>query len=106
MSLRTGARGRLSGEDLLEAIKQGRLWVNLREVERGWPELWAAAMKDFAAIQATYPGMRAVRNAQRSCRNSRPRGASVAEDAARVTTATAASRPWNSDRPGSADAQA
>ena len=63
VSLRTGARGRLSGKDLLEAIKQGRLWVNLREVERGWPELWAAAMKDFAAIQATYPGMRAVRNA-------------------------------------------
>jgi hypothetical protein len=48
---------------LLEAIKQGRLWVNLRGVETGWPELWAAAMKDFAAIQATYPGMRAVRNA-------------------------------------------
>ena len=63
VSLRTGARGRLSGGDLLEAIKQGRLWVNLREVERGWPELWASAMKDFAAIQATYPGMRAVRNA-------------------------------------------
>ncbi|WP_235968811.1 hypothetical protein [Brevundimonas huaxiensis] len=61
--LRTGARGRLSGEKLLEAIKQGRLWVNLRGVETGWPELWAAAMKDFAAIQATYPGMRAVRNA-------------------------------------------
>lgn len=63
VSLRTGARGRLSGEELLEAIKQGRLWVNLRGVETGWPELWAAAMKDFAAIQATYPGMRAVRNA-------------------------------------------
>ncbi|MBU1273159.1 MAG: cupin-like domain-containing protein [Alphaproteobacteria bacterium] len=63
VSLRTGARGRLSGEDLLEAIKQGRLWVNLRGVETAWPELWAAAMKDFAAIQATYPGLRAVRNA-------------------------------------------
>jgi hypothetical protein len=63
VSLRTGARGRLSGAELLEAIKQGRLWVNLREVETGWPELWAAAMADFKAIQATYPGMRAVKNA-------------------------------------------
>lgn len=63
VSLRTGARGRLNGEELLAAIQQGRLWVNLREVETGWPELWAAAMTEFAAIQSTYPGMRAVRNA-------------------------------------------
>lgn len=63
VSLRTGARGRLSGAELLEAIKQGRLWVNLREVETGWPELWAAACEDFAAIAAAYPGLRAVRQA-------------------------------------------
>ncbi|UQV18218.1 hypothetical protein MU852_16010 [Brevundimonas albigilva] len=63
VSLRTGARGRLSGAELLEAIKQGRLWVNLRQVETGWPELWKAAMKEFAAIQAAYPGMRAVKTA-------------------------------------------
>lgn len=63
VSLRTGARGRLSGADLLEAIKQGRLWVNLREVERGWPELWAAAMDQYRGIQATYPGLKAVTNA-------------------------------------------
>ncbi|MEC7797918.1 MAG: transcriptional regulator [Pseudomonadota bacterium] len=63
VSLRTGARGRLSGEALLEAIKQGRLWVNLRSVETGWPELWAAAMDEFRKIQATYPGLKAVRNA-------------------------------------------
>lgn len=63
VSLRTGARGDLSGEELLEAIKQGRLWVNLRGVETGWPELWKAAMANFAVIQAAYPGLRAVRNA-------------------------------------------
>ena len=63
VSLRTGSRGRLNGEDLLAAIQQGRLWVNLREVETGWPGLWAAAMAEFGAIQSTYPGMRAVRNA-------------------------------------------
>jgi hypothetical protein len=63
VSLRTGARGRLSGTELLAAIQQGRLWVNLREVERGWPELWAAAMVEFKTVQAAYPGMRAVTNA-------------------------------------------
>jgi len=63
VSLRTGARGRLNGEDLLAAIQQGRLWVNLREVETGWPELWAAAMTEFGKVQRTYPGMRAVKNA-------------------------------------------
>jgi len=63
VSLRTGARGRLSGAELLAAIQQGRLWVNLRNVETGWPELWAAAMDEFAKVQATYPGMKAVTNA-------------------------------------------
>ncbi|KQY68868.1 MULTISPECIES: cupin-like domain-containing protein [unclassified Brevundimonas] len=63
VSLRTGARGRLNGDELLAAIQQGRLWVNLREVETGWPELWAAAMAEFRKVQAAYPGLRAVRNA-------------------------------------------
>ena len=63
VSLRTGARGRLDGAQLLEAIQQGRLWVNLRGVETGWPELWAAAMAEFRQIQQTYPGLKAVRNA-------------------------------------------
>lgn len=63
VSLRTGARGSLSGDQLLEAIQAGRLWVNLRNAEQGCPELWAAAMGEFARIQATYPGMKAVTNA-------------------------------------------
>lgn len=63
VSLRTGARGKLNGAELLAAIQQGRLWVNLRSVETGWPELWAAAMGEFNKVQAAYPGLRAVRNA-------------------------------------------
>ena len=62
-SLRTGTRGSLSGAELLAAIHQGRLWVNLRGIETGWPELWEAALVDFRRIQAAYPGMRAVSNA-------------------------------------------
>ena len=63
VSLRTGARGRLDGAQLLEAIQQGRLWVNLRQVETGWPELWAAAMAEFRKVEAVYPGLKAVKNA-------------------------------------------
>lgn len=63
VSLRTGARGRLDGAQLLEAIQQGRLWVNLRQVETGWPELWAAAMAEFRKVEAAYPGLKAVKNA-------------------------------------------
>ncbi|HWQ86235.1 cupin-like domain-containing protein [Brevundimonas sp.] len=63
VSLRTGARGRLNGAELLSAIQQGRLWVNLREVETGWPELWAAAMAEFRKVQGAYPGLQAVKNA-------------------------------------------
>ncbi|MNU96323.1 hypothetical protein D3C71_863560 [compost metagenome] len=63
VSLRTGARGRLDGAQLLEAIQQGRLWVNLRDVETGWPELWTAAMAEFKKVEAAYPGLKAVKNA-------------------------------------------
>lgn len=58
VSLRTGARGRASGEDLLEAIQKGRLWVNLREIERGAPILWAETMKAFETIRTAYPTLR------------------------------------------------
>jgi hypothetical protein len=63
VSLRTGAKGDLTGEQLLAAIQGGRLWVNLRNAEAGCPGLWDAAMGEFRRIQATYPGMRAVKNA-------------------------------------------
>ncbi|MND96357.1 hypothetical protein D3C80_886470 [compost metagenome] len=63
VSLRTGARGRLDGAQLLEAIQEGRLWVNLRNLETGWPELWAAAMAEFKKVEAAYPGLKAVKNA-------------------------------------------
>lgn len=63
VSLRTGARGRLNGADLLAAIQQGRLWVNLRSVEAAWPELWAAALVEFGKVQDAYPGLRAVKTA-------------------------------------------
>jgi hypothetical protein len=62
VSLRTGTRGRLSGDRLLEAIQAGRLWVNLRRAEDGCRDLWTAAMVEYRRIEATYPGLRAVMN--------------------------------------------
>lgn len=65
VSLRTGARGRLDGGQLLEAIQQGRLWVNMRDIARGWPELWRATMVEFDRAMEVYPGLKAVsRNGQ------------------------------------------
>ncbi len=58
VSLRTGARGRSSGDDLLAAIQTGRLWVNLRGVETAHPALWAEVMRAFEPIKAGYPGLR------------------------------------------------
>ncbi len=63
VSLRTGARGRLSGDKLLEAIQQGRLWVHLRGVETGHPALWTAAMDEYRQIEGMIPGLRAAGNA-------------------------------------------
>ncbi|MDO9587814.1 MAG: hypothetical protein Q7J13_07745, partial [Brevundimonas sp.] len=60
VSLRTGARGKLDGAELLAAIQQGRLWVNVRSIETGWPELWGAAMDAFGKVQGAYAGLRAV----------------------------------------------
>lgn len=84
VSLRTGARGELSGAELLEAIKAGRLWVNLRSVERGCPDLWAAAMAEFRVIQARYPGLKAVTNAGQLILSSPRSGAPYHFDAAGV----------------------
>lgn len=62
-TLRTGARGVLSGADLLKAIQQGKLWVNLRDVQDGWPELWARVTDEFGRIKAALPGLKTVRTA-------------------------------------------
>lgn len=83
-TLTTGARGRLSGAELLKAIQNGHLWVNLRAVQDGWPELWAAAMTEFRRIEATVPGLKAVRNAGQLILSSPRSGAPYHFDAAGV----------------------
>jgi len=48
-TLATGARGRADGETILAEIKAGRLWVNLRDVQTAWPELWNPVHAAFQA---------------------------------------------------------
>ncbi|MBP7704066.1 MAG: transcriptional regulator [Caulobacter sp.] len=40
VSLETGARGRAPGAAILDEIKAGRLWVNLRDAHEAHPDLW------------------------------------------------------------------
>ncbi len=61
VSLRTGVRGRLNGRELLAAIKQGRLWINLREAAEGYPELWAQVVQAFEDLKRDVPGFEPIR---------------------------------------------
>ena len=50
VSLATGERGRADGATLLEAIKGGRVWVNLRDAHEAHPDLWRHIQPAFEAI--------------------------------------------------------
>ncbi len=50
VSLTTGSRGRADGRAVLEAIRAGRLWVNLRSCEEAHPGLWAEVMRSFCNL--------------------------------------------------------
>ncbi len=51
VSLTTGTRGDSSGRAVLDAIKAGKLWVNLRSCEDAHPGLWAEVMLAFGKLQ-------------------------------------------------------
>ncbi len=50
VSLTTGTRGRADGRTVLNAIKAGRLWVNLRSCEDAHPGLWAEVQLAFQRL--------------------------------------------------------
>ena len=50
VSLATGSRGRADGAVLLDAIKAGRLWVNLRDVQDAHPDLWEPIARSFGNL--------------------------------------------------------
>lgn len=57
-TLRTGERGRRSGAELLESIKQGRIWIQLRGIDKHEPTVAAAVRGAFAGIDAQAGGFR------------------------------------------------
>lgn len=59
-SMRTGARGRLPGKDVLAGVKEGRIWVQLRGAESWYPELRKAIHDVFAGISEQVEGFRPV----------------------------------------------
>lgn len=59
-TMRTGARGRLPGKDVLAGVKEGRIWVQLRRAEAWYPELGALIREAFAGISAQAPGFKPI----------------------------------------------
>ncbi len=59
-SMRTGARGRLPGKDVLAGVKEGRIWVQLRGAESWYPELRTAIHQAFAGISEQVAGFKPV----------------------------------------------
>jgi hypothetical protein len=50
VSLETGERGHADGATVLKAIRDGKLWVNLRGIEHAHPGLWAEIQASFARL--------------------------------------------------------
>lgn len=59
--LKAGERGHLNGAELLQAIRSGRIWINLRAIDDQWPELWAAVLDAFGDIASAYPDLHSVK---------------------------------------------
>jgi hypothetical protein len=49
-TMRTGARGRLPGREVLEGVKEGRIWVQLRRAEAWYPALTPLMKQAFDEI--------------------------------------------------------
>lgn len=59
-NLRTGSRGALDGAAVLDAVKHGRVWVQLRGVQQHYAELGRAVRAAFGEIAGQAPGFRPV----------------------------------------------
>jgi hypothetical protein len=59
-NLRTGKRGGLDGAQVLDAVKRGRVWVQLRGVQQHYPALGRAVRSAFREIAAQTTGFRPV----------------------------------------------
>ena len=81
--MRTGVRGQLSGEKALQGVKDGRVWLQLRQADRHNPALAAAMKAAFDGIGREVRGFSAANlNAQL------------------IISAPAAKVPFHADAPG------
>jgi hypothetical protein len=81
--MRTGVRGQLSGEKALQGVKDGRVWLQLRQADRHNPALAAAMKAAFDGISRQVKGFRPANlNAQL------------------IISAPAAKVPFHADAPG------
>jgi len=58
--LQTGTKGDRPGAALLEAVKAGKVWIQMRRVQEHWPELAEAMRRTFADLADHIPGFRPV----------------------------------------------
>ena len=58
--MQTGAKGSRRGDELLEAVKAGRVWIQMRRIQDHWPELGQAMRQVFADLSRTVPGFRPI----------------------------------------------
>ena len=58
--LRTGTKGARRGDELLAAVKDGRVWIQMRRIQDHWPELAAAMRQAFAELGERAPGFRPI----------------------------------------------
>jgi hypothetical protein len=60
-TVRTGGRGGLVGAAILEAVKSGRVWVNLRKIDAHDPAIAGLMTGALAALQAARPDFRPIK---------------------------------------------
>jgi hypothetical protein len=60
-TFRRGEVGALSGAELLETVKRGRLWINLRQTNHHDPAMTALCDVMFAELEAGHPGVRTLK---------------------------------------------
>lgn len=60
-TFRKGVPGNLSGEKILEAVKAGRLWINLRNANAHLPEYSDLCGEMFGELEANTPGLKTIK---------------------------------------------
>ncbi|MBN8553631.1 MAG: transcriptional regulator [Caulobacterales bacterium] len=81
--LQTGTKGRRPGDELLEAVKQGRVWIQMRRIQDHYPRLGEAIHQAFAEVGREVDGFRPINVTGQL-----------------ILSAPAASVPYHADPPG------